>query len=761
MKTNSFLMKQLSQLTAVALLFSSALSAQTTQSSEVSSAESAIQLPVVVISATRTERLIDETPGSIISIPLGIDPITDFATLARREPLADVPFQAFGSDSFIPYQRGGNLGYNLRGIEGNRVLIQVDGIRAPDEFTLGGSEPTGRNSLETELLERAEILQGSASALYGTDALGGVVSFTTKNPETVLRGSSTALAYKGAYSSVNDSFSHTITGAATANALSAVLVYSRRDGSESKNNGSIPPNPADLQSDAILAKLVWQPSPAHRLRFTAENLDRTVDVEIDNAEITSPFLGTIERVETESLTQRFRTGLDYRFIPAHESIVFDSLSLSLYQQDSVAKDNNIQVRAAPRSRLRDAETAFHNDTTGGSIAAVKSFDSAGAKHRLAYGVESNRTATSKSFLRTQTTSISTFTDAPRMADTDTTRTGVYLQDEIEWKLSAERSFLLIPGVRVDRFELAPDNTPAYLATTAGQSAPKFNDTAVAPKLGALLGITDGLNAYAQYNHGYRYPSAEELTATFTNVAFGYKTIPNLNLQPETSDSYEFGLKGKINAAVSVRAAVFHNTYENFIAQFLSTGAFDPNFPAGIFQTRNVGETNIRGFDLSTTIDGGELTAALSAWTATFAFGWSDGRIRDENQTTWRPLDSISPWQISTGLAYTPRNQPWGARIGVEQVGKKDADEIDGDPTVRFLTPSYTTVDLTAWWRLNDQVSFNLGLYNLTDEKYWRYNRVRGVRAASRVRGVRAASTSQLERRTAPGFNPALSANFRF
>lgn len=745
-------MKHPARIIAAAFAFSGALSAQTTVSNEALSENSVAELPAVVISATRTERLIDETPGSIVSIPLGIDPISDFATLARREPLADVPFQAFGSDSFIPYQRGGNLGYNLRGIEGNRVLIQVDGVRAPDEFTLGGSEPTGRDYLETELLERAEILQGSASALYGTDALGGVVSFTTKNPGTILRGDSTALAYKGAYASVNDGMSHTVTGAAAANSLSALVVYSRRDASDSDNNGTIPPNPADLQSDAMLAKLVWQPSSEHRLSVTAENLDRTVNVDIDNAEITSPFLGTIERVETESLTQRFRIGLDYQFTPTDGSVAFDSLSLTLYQQDSVAKDNNIQVRAAPRSRIRDAETAFHNDTVGGAIAAVKSFEFGAVKHRIAYGLESNRTATRKTFQRTQITGISTFTDAPRMADTDTTRSGIYLQDEIEWKLSAERSFLLIPGVRIDRFELSPDNSPAYLATTGGQLAPEFEDTAVAPKLGALIGITDGLNVYAQYNHGYRYPSAEELTATFTNVAFGYKTIPNPNLQPETSDSFEFGAKGQLNNAVSVRAAAFYNNYDNFIEQFLSTGAFDPNFPAGVFQTRNAAEANIRGFDLSSTIDGGELFTALSAWTATFAFGWSDGRIREENQTSWRPLDSISPWQLSAGFAYAPKNQPWGARIGIEHVGKKEADEIDGDPTVRFLTPSYTTIDLTAWWRLNDNVSLNLGLYNLTDEKYWRYNSVRGVRAAS---------TSQLERRTAPGFNTALSANFRF
>lgn len=710
---------------------------------------SATQLDAVVVSATRTERLIDETPGSIVAVPLNLDPVTDFASVVGREPLADAPYRAFGSDSFIPYQRGGNLGYNLRGIEGNRVLIQVDGVRAPDEFTLGGSEPTGRDYLETELLERAEILQGSASALYGTDALGGVVTFTSKNPETFLRGRDAAVAYKTAYASVNDSFTHSATGASSSGPLSALVVYSRRDASETENNGSAGPNPADLHSDAFLAKLVWTPAPAHRLAFTAEYLDRTFAVDIDNAEGDQGFLGTISRVHTDSDTERFRLAADYRFVPVDGTPLLDRFTASLYTQDAVARDRNEQVRTAPSARIRDTETAFHNDSVGGSLQAEKAFTVGEVGHRLVYGAEASRTATSKTFERFETTTATTFTDAPRMADTDTTRAGIYLQDEIEWPLGGDRSLLLIPGVRIDRFELDPDNSPAYLATTGGELAPAFSDTAVAPKLAVLAGITDGLNAYAQYNRGYRYPSAEELTATFTNVAFGYKTIANPDLQPETSDSFEAGLKGRLNPALSVRAAIFHNTYDDFIEQFLGSDVVDPAFPAGIFQTRNAAEARIRGADLSVTLDGEPLSDALAGWTATAAFGWSRGRVRDTG-AAWRPLDSIAPWQANASLAYAATR--WGAALELEHVGAKDADEVDGDPATRFLTPDYTVLDFTAWWRVSDNISLTAGLYNLTDEKYWRYNTVRGVSAAS---------TSQLERRTEPGFNTAASLHLRF
>lgn len=729
------------------------LSAQTTlpETDESEATESALQLESMVVSATRTARPINETPGTVVSVPLDVDPLTDFASIVRREPLIDVPFEAFGSDGFIPYQRGGNLGYNLRGIEGNRILIQVDGVRAPDEFTLGGNEPTGRDYLETELLERVEILQGSASALYGTDALGGVVSFTTKNPATFLRGRDQGLDYKIGYASVNEGLSQTLTAAAARGGFSALVSYNRRDASETENNGSVPPNPADLTSNAYLTKLSWTPAPAHELTATVEYLDREYDVDINSAEGTIRFLGTISEVSTRSLTERFRTGLDYRYTPTGDDAVVDTFTASLYQQDSVARDINRQVRVSPSSRVRDTEIALHNDSIGGSLHATKRATFGEAEHRFAWGAEGSVTTTSKDFRRRQETTVVVNSTAPRMAETDTTRLGFYLQDEIEWSWGAERSLVLIPGLRVDRFKLDPDNSPAYLATTAGQPAPGFDDTAWAPKLAVLASLTDSLNAYAQYNHGYRYPSAEELTATFTNAIFGYKTIPNPNLQPETSDSFEVGLKGDLSPAFELRTSVFYNRYDDFIDMFLHTGTFDPQFPAGIFQTRNVAEAEIKGADLSLTARGAELAPALADWTATLAWGWSEGESR-ETGGNWTPLASIAPWQANAAFTYAPQGRSWGASLEFEYVAAKDAADSATNPATTFLTPDYTVWNLTGWWQLGERTTLQFGLYNLTDEKYWRYNAVRGVSASN---------TAQLERRTEPGFNAAASLKFRF
>ena len=76
-------------------------------------------------------------------------------------------------------QRSGITGYNIRGIDGDRVLTQVDGVEIPNSFFNGPYANTQRNYVDPEIVKRVEILRGPASALYGSSAIGGAVSYFT------------------------------------------------------------------------------------------------------------------------------------------------------------------------------------------------------------------------------------------------------------------------------------------------------------------------------------------------------------------------------------------------------------------------------------------------------------------------------------------------------------------------------------------------------------------------------------------------------
>src|SRR6185437_14362925 len=156
------------------------------------------QLDAVTTAATRTKRPIDEVPGTIsvtTTQDIDRDNMQDMRDLVRNEPGVSVGNQP---------ARGGFSNFVIRGIGGNRVVIMSDGVRVPDFPGSNAGSPTGytRDFIDLESVKQVEIVRGPASALYGSDALGGVVAYTTKDPSDylLLGGKNTFASIKGAYS---------------------------------------------------------------------------------------------------------------------------------------------------------------------------------------------------------------------------------------------------------------------------------------------------------------------------------------------------------------------------------------------------------------------------------------------------------------------------------------------------------------------------------------------------------------------------------
>ena len=156
--------------------------AQQSPSAADDSAQTAGDLSTITVIGTRTERTLKElaaTVSVISSEDLEHEITRDIADLIRYEPGVSVS----GTGS-----RFGLSGFTIRGIGGNRVLTMVDGIRVPDEFDFGPFLNARRDFVDVDSIERVEIARGPISSLYGSDAIGGVVAFTTKAPRDYLDG---------------------------------------------------------------------------------------------------------------------------------------------------------------------------------------------------------------------------------------------------------------------------------------------------------------------------------------------------------------------------------------------------------------------------------------------------------------------------------------------------------------------------------------------------------------------------------------------
>lgn len=131
-------------------------------------------LSEVIVSATRIEQPVEDVNASVQVISR--DAIEGFSGRSIAEVLQ------FANGMMIR-DTGSSATINLRGFDSDHTLILVDGMRRTEKYA--GSNV---NNISLEDVERIEIVRGSMSALYGSDALGGVVNIITRHasdhPET-------------------------------------------------------------------------------------------------------------------------------------------------------------------------------------------------------------------------------------------------------------------------------------------------------------------------------------------------------------------------------------------------------------------------------------------------------------------------------------------------------------------------------------------------------------------------------------------------
>ena len=230
----------------------------------------------VTVSATRTERDLDDVASSV-SVKTAEDAERSMARttrdLVRYEPGVEVSKQS----------RFGLGGFNIRGMDENRVKITVDGVDQARTFGYMRSLRSQRNFFDIENMKRLEVVKGPASSVHGSDAIGGVAAFVTKDPVDYLKaeGDDTHASVKAGYNSSDSSSQKSMTLANRHGDLETLLIYNRRDGKEMKSYGGADvkgegreqADPQKNKSESLLAKAQYQINDDHRVGVTGEMLD--------------------------------------------------------------------------------------------------------------------------------------------------------------------------------------------------------------------------------------------------------------------------------------------------------------------------------------------------------------------------------------------------------------------------------------------------------------------------------------------------------
>jgi hemoglobin/transferrin/lactoferrin receptor protein len=678
--------------------------------------------PEITVTATRTERAADEVAASVsVRDRESLDErlVEDIRDLVRDEPgvtvrRAPARFVAVG-----PAQTGrpGNEGFNIRGIEGNRVLILIDGLRLPNAFSSFGRG----DYADASLVSRVEILRGPASALYGSDGLAGAVSIVTPDPVDLLARSRADrhFGWRLAYDGSDEGWANTASAAARFGAFEALAMATVRRARELDNQGDndaanvtrTRPNPQQFDTTALLAKLVWTAAPGNRVRLTVEGLRQRVDTDALSAAAVPPLApASILAVTADDRLRRARASVDQRVERAGFAFA-DALRWAVYVQDTADRQRAFEDRNTAPDRIRDGR--YEERSVGASLELDKRIGSPWPQ-RLTWGADVARTRYEN--LRDGTVPPPgqpfPYKDFP---DTDYTLIGVFAQDDIA--LAGGR-FALVPALRYDAFRLVPEASPLFAGAPV-----RLADSALSPKLALQWLPRDGANVYVYGARGFRAPTAEQVNNGFSNPVSNYLSIGNPDLKPETSRTLEVGAKLRGSRARAT-VALFEGRYADFIEQVRVRGSFTPADPA-VFQYVNLRDVRIRGAEA-----GGEFSP-LPAWTFSASLAWAEGEDRNSGQ----PLNSVNPLQVAAGMRW--QAEPTLAlRLDLRHAARKRASDADSSsfapPATQFLPPSFTVVDLAVAWRPRRNVAVNAGVFNLTDRKYWHWTDVRGLAAGSPI-----------------------------
>ncbi len=685
----------------------------------------------------------------------------DLAGFAKYDPTVSLPFDFSSGDGAFAYGQSGYGSINIRGMEGNRIAIELDGIRqAPQyvstSFDMGsgdGAGGTGRDYFDPAMFEMIEVLKGGASALYGSDALGGVVSFRTPDPEHFLNGANAGGLTRGQYFSVNGSTAFQLGGAVKHGNTSFLLLAADRRGEETENNGNVPPNPSDFDSQSVLFK-VDHTAGDHLFRGTVEFFERDTFINaVSAAESDFPlftdFVHNWQHLERQRVSFRWDYTPAGKWLDALESHVYWQRSESNNSSDSASKPLVIGGFPIPGTSITRQQTIdFTTEIAGFSSIAKKDVtlgDSWG--HLLMLGVDVSVEDGENRFDRVNN---GMPLDRISFAPSETTRAGIFFQDEVRFT----DKWFITPGVRLDWQEIDPNPNAAYLARLAEFSSnpavpEKFDNLAVSPRLNIAFKPKDNMQWYASYAHGVRNPSAEELSMIFEHPTTGGSsngttTVPNPDLKEEKSDAFEIGFKADGEYG-RFQAATYYTHYTDFIENGVPTGdPLDAN-NREIVTTRNVGEAEIYGFEVGGVWELGSVWSEAKGW----QIGLTTGKSVGINRTDESWLNTIEPWKTVGFIGYDDPEGRFGARLTgmyVDDVTRVDDTTNQG---TYFRPPSWFTLDLGVYWRPEETLTIHAGLNNIFDEKYWMWGSVR--RGNGHLGG-----SSVTERTTAPGRNFSIS-----
>lgn len=652
----------------------------------------------------------------------------------------------------------------IRGLDSNRVLVLVDGERLNNSRTSTGQSGVETGLVETSQIETVEVVRGSGSVLYGTDALAGTINIITR--DTPPRRDD-GFRFGATLDTLYSTNEHGRRGGLAVNGSGKYFAFRLSQSLErfgnyftGKADGNIPTEFLDFFGGGLTEDGEALNSQSH-----GSNSQATGRFFIND---TNTLRLNYERRRAADVGSSTLVGFFNAFFPFSNrdkfSARYDAAALTeqlmrvsvsgFYQTQYRNFTNILTIPPMPQiffpGQYQFSETVTDTKTAGFDLQTDWKL---GSRNNLIAGVSFFRDDNSdRRLIIASTTPASpnrTVNNSRSVPDASLTNIAFFAQDE--FRLSRRLKF--VGGIRIDNFRTKAEPTTGFtvpalrpdqledLGIIGLDSGLNVSNTSVTGDFGVVYTLTENVNLSGRIGRSFRTPNISERFFTDRGSIGGTFVVGNPHLEPESGVNFDTSVKVR-TSRFAATVTYFNNSYKNFLATVEANDrrncpiwitqpgtVFDAEncqivsspprrAPLRVYQTQNIERARIQGIEAELEVP---IKISLGYLTPNGNFSY----LRGDNTDLDVPLNFISPFRTNVGVRWQNFGKAYffdyNVRIVTKQSRLSEAflkpvnQGGNGGPEPGFVTHNLSGGYYFRRERFNFNI--NLGVSNLFDRLY--------------------------------------------